>query len=187
MTPLTKGANVALTKEIPQLSGVVVGVDWDAGSERSLSDNLAMLTILCDAQGKAISQEHVVYFNQLVSSDLSTAQLEEAMGGDDEQVEIELDAVPDEIDRIVFVLYFNEGGTGRRTLGQLRHCVVRLLDLADGRQILQTVDLADGLGSETALRLGQLYRRAGEWKFKTLGLGYSSGLTGVAQEFGVAL
>ncbi len=187
MTPLTKGANVALTKEIPGLKGVVFGVDWDAGSERSLSENLSLLTVLCDAQGKAISQEHVVYFNQLVSADLSTAQLDEVMGSDDEQVEIELDAVPDEIERIVFVLYFNEGGTGRRTLGQLKKCVVRLLDLADGKPILQTVDLAEGLGSETALRLGQLYRRAGDWKFKALGLGYSSGLQGAAQEFGVRL
>ncbi|TWP38185.1 TerD family protein [Leekyejoonella antrihumi] len=187
MTPLRKGANVALTKEIPDLSGVVVGVDWDAGPERSLSDNLALLTILCDSSGKALSQEHVVYFNQLVSSDLSTAQLETAMGDDDEQVEIELGGVPPEVDSIVFVLYFNEGGTGRRTLGQLRHCVVHLTRLDTGAPILQTVDLADGLNAETAVRLGQIYRRAGDWKFKALGLGYSSGLTGLAKDFGVQL
>jgi len=187
VTPLSKGANVALTKEIPGLTGVVVGVDWDTGSERSLSDNLGLLTILCDSSGKALSQEHVVYFNQLVSSDLSTAQLEQAMGDDDEQVEIELDAVPPEVDSIVFALYFNEGGTGRRTLGQLRRCVVRLLRLDTGAPILTTVDLADGLGSETAVRLGQIYRRGGDWKFKALGLGYSSGLQGLAKDFGVQL
>ena len=83
---MAKGANVALTREVPGLKGVVVGVDWDAGAERFLHDSLTLLTVLCGSDRKAISQRHVVHFNQMVSADLSTGQVEQAMGGDDEQV-----------------------------------------------------------------------------------------------------
>ena len=87
---MAKGANVALTREVPGLKGVVVGVDWDAGAERFLHDSLTLLTVLCGSDRKALSQHHVVHFNQMVSADLSTGQVEQAMGGDDEQVEVDL-------------------------------------------------------------------------------------------------
>ena len=184
---LPKGANASLTKENPGLRGVVVGIDWDAGAERVLADALTLMAVLCDERGKAVSDEHVVYFNQLVSVDLSTAQLDQVLGEDDEQLEIDLGAVPSEVDRIVVIVYVNEGVTGRRTLGQLRRCTLRVLDLDGGAVLVQTVNLAAGLDSETAVALGQVYRRGEEWKFKALGAGYSTGLAGVAEDFGVSL
>ena len=50
--PMKRGANVALTQEIPSLTGVVLGVRWNAGSEQTLSDNLVAATILCNAQSQ---------------------------------------------------------------------------------------------------------------------------------------
>lgn len=184
---MAKGANVALTREVPGLKGVVVGVDWDAGAARFLHDSLTLLTVLCGSDRKALSQNHVVHFNQMVSADLSTGQVEQAMGGDDEQVEVDLAGVPDEVQRIVFVLYVNEGGGGRRTLGQLKRLVVRVLDLDSGNSLVSTDDLVPGLGGETALSLIELYRHSGEWKLRVLGAGYSDGLKGVARDFGVSL
>ncbi|WP_431843493.1 TerD family protein [Calidifontibacter indicus] len=184
---MAKGANVALTREVPGLKGVVVGVDWDAGAERFLHDSLTLLTVLCGSDRKALSQHHVVHFNQMVSADLSTGQVEQAMGGDDEQVEVDLAGVPDDVQRIVFVLYVNEGGGGRRTLGQLKRLVVRVLDLDSGNSLVSTDDLVPGLGGETALSLIELYRHSGEWKLRVLGAGYSDGLKGVARDFGVSL
>jgi tellurium resistance protein TerD len=32
---------------------------------------------------------------------------------------------------------------------------------------------------------GELYRNAGEWKFRAVGQGYASGLAGIAKDFGV--
>lgn len=184
---MAKGANIALQRELPDLRGVVFGVDWDSGGERVLDDNLALLTVLVGAGGMALSPEHVVHFNQLVSADLSTAQLQQALGSDDEQVEVELTQVPDEVERIVFVLYLSEGSGSSRNLGQLKHIVVRLLNLDGGASIISSVDLAEGLAGETALKLAELYRHTGQWKLRVLGMGYASGLAGVAKEFGVPL
>jgi tellurium resistance protein TerD len=184
---MKRGANVALTREIPGLSGVVLGVSWNAGSETALTDNLVFGAILCDTNNRALSDEHFVFFNQLSSPDLSVHQLEQALDGDQEQIEIDLGSVPQNVDRIVVVLYVNDGPAQHRTLGQLRSVTVRVLDLADNHELVRSEDLAPALSTETALALGEMYRHDGEWKFKVLGQGYSKGIAGIASDYGLVL
>lgn len=43
----------------------------------------------------------------------------------------------------------------------------------------------DGLGTETALVLCEVYRRDGSWKVRAVGQGYADGLAGLARDFGV--
>lgn len=185
--PMRRGANVALTREIPGLRGVVLGVRWNAGAETVLADNLVTATILCDEAGRALSDEHFVFFNQLVSPERSVHELEAALGGDNDQVEIDLVAVPPEIERILIAVYVNEGPGARRTLGQLRSCEVRVLDLADNRELVRSENLAAGLDGETALSLAELYRHAGDWKFRVLGEAYAAGIGALGRDHGLEL
>lgn len=187
MAEMKRGANVALTREIPGLKGVVVGVRWNAGAETALTDNLVLATILCDAGSRALSDEHFVFFNQLTSPDLSVQQLETALGDDQEQVEIHFESVPSEVQRIVFVVYVNDGPAQRRTLGQLRSCVLRVLNIDGNAELVRSEDFAKVLTGETALALGEVYHHQGDWKFKVLGQGYAKGITGVAADYGLTL
>jgi tellurium resistance protein TerD len=187
MAQMSRGANVALTREIPGLRSIVVGVSWNAGAERVLEENLVLATVLCDAASKALSPEHFVFFNQLASPDLTVSQLTEALGGDKEQVEIDLADVPAEVARIVVVLYLNEGTAQRRTLGQLRELSVLVRDGGDNRELVRSENLATVLSAETALVLGEVYRHGADWKFKVVGEGYASGIAGVASDYGLPL
>ncbi len=187
MAAMSRGANVALTREIPGLSRLVLGVSWNAGAERLLEDNLVLATVLCDARSRALSAEHFVFFNQLVSPDMSVSQLETALAGDKEQVEIDLPNVPPEVARIVIVVYLNEGTAQRRTLGQLREISVRVREAGSNRELVRSDDLAAALTGETALVLAEVYRHGGDWKFKVIGEGYASGIAGVASEYDVPL
>jgi tellurium resistance protein TerD len=187
---MQRGANVALTREVPGLKGVVLGVRWNAGAETALADNLVFAAILCGTDGRARTDEDFVFFNQLASPDLSVQQLESALDGDAEQIEIDLSAVPAGVDRVVAAVYINDGPAQRRTLGQLRSCVIRVLDLADNRELVRSEDLAPALSTETALVLGEIYRdrsTAGGWKFRVLGQGYAKGVAGIAADYGVPL
>ncbi len=184
---MKRGANASLTREVPGLKGLVVGVKWNVGSETALADNLTMATILCGADGRALSDQHFVFFNQLTSPDLSVQQLTEALGGDQEQIEIDLNSVPAQVDRIVVFVYVNDGPAQKRTLGQLRSCVVRVLNLDGNAELVRSEELSTGLQSETALALGEVYRHNGEWKFKVLGQGYSKGIAGIASDYGLTL
>ena len=187
MAEMKRGANVSLTREIPGLTGLVVGVRWNAGSETALADNMTMATILCGTDGRALSDQHFVFFNQLTTPELSVQQLEQALGGDQEQIEIDLNSVPAQVERIVVVVYVNDGPAQKRTLGQLRSCFVRVLNLNGNAELVRSEELASGLQAETALALGEVYRHGSEWKFKVLGQGYSKGIAGIASDYGLNL
>ena len=187
MAAMSRGANVALTREIPGLSGIVVGISWNTGAERVLEDNLVFATILCDTASKALSPEHFVFFNQLSSPDFSVTQLETALAGDKEQVEINLVDVPTDISRIVLAVYLNDGTAARRTLGQLRQLTVCVRHPADSRELVRSEDLAPALSSETAVVLAEVYRHGSDWKFKVVGEGYAGGIAGIAADYGLPL
>jgi tellurium resistance protein TerD len=185
--PMSRGANVALTREIPTLRQLVVGVSWNAGAERVLEENLVLAAVLCDASSKALSPEHFVFFNQLSTPDESVAQRETAMGGDKEQVEIDLPDVPADVARIVVVVYLNDGTAQRRTLGQLREMTVVVREAPSYRELVRSENLAPAFSNETAVVLGEIYRNGPDWKFKVLGDGYASGIAGIAADYGLPL
>jgi tellurium resistance protein TerD len=187
MAVMRRGANVALTREIPGLTGLVLGVRWNTGAEKALSDNLVVATILCDGNSKAISEQHFVFFNQLTEPSMSVHQLERMLGEDAEQVEVRFAAVPPEICRIVIVIYVNESHGLRRSLGQLREVGVRVLDVADNRELVRSENLATAVNAETAMSLGEVYRHNGGWKFRVIGEGYRTGIVGLASDYGVPL
>ena len=187
MAEMKRGANVALTREIPGLQSLVVGVTWNAGAERVLDDNLVLAAVLCGPDGRARSDQDFVFFNQITSADTSTQRLEQVLGGDNEQLEIALAAVPAGIERIVIVLYVNDGPAQRRTLGQLRSCVLRVLNAADNAELVRSEDLSRAFDAETAVALGEVYRNGPDWKFKVLGQGYAKGITGIASDYGIPL
>ena len=184
---MRRGANVSLSREVPGLRGVVLGASWDAGSEQALSDSLVLAAVLCDADARALSDEHFVFFNQLSSPDLSVSATEAALGEDKEQIEVDLAAVPATVARIVVVLYVNEGPARRRTLGQLRRCAVRVLNLDGNTELVRSEDFTPQLRTETAVALGEIYRHGAEWKFKVIGQGYATGIAGVAVDYGLTL
>ncbi|WP_100349230.1 TerD family protein [Luteimicrobium subarcticum] len=184
---MVRGANIALTKELPDLARLALGVSWDAGADDALVENLVLAAILCDADGRATSPDDFVFFNQAVSTDLSVAEVESALGDDAEQIEVDLAAVPAAVARVVVVLYVNEGSPRRRTLGQLRECRVRLLDASSSTQVVASENLAPAFQHETAVVLGEVYRHRDDWKFKVVGQGYSSGIVGVAEQYGLPL
>jgi tellurium resistance protein TerD len=187
MAEMKRGANVALTQEIPGLKALVLGISWNAGAERVLDESLVFAAILCGRDGRARSDQDFVFFNQLSSPEQSVHQLEQALGSDREQIVVELAGVPADVERIAVVLYVNENPAQRRTLGQLRSCVIRVLDAADNRELVRSEELASAFSAETAVALGEIYRHPTGWKFKVLGQGYSKGIAGIAADYGIPL
>ncbi len=184
---MRRGANVSLTREIPGLTGLVLGMSWTAGAERALADNLVFAAILCGPDGRARDDRDFVFFNQLATPEESVRERDEALGPDAEQIEIDLATVPPGVERIVAVLYVNEGPAQRRTLGQLRSCVLRVLNRDGNAELVRSEDLARSFDAETAVALGEVYRHDGGWKFKVLGQGYARGVNAVAADYGVPL
>jgi tellurium resistance protein TerD len=185
---LSKGGNVSLSKEAPGLTAVVVGLGWDVRSTTGTDFDLDASALLVDANGKVVSDQHFVFFNNLKSPEGSVEHTGDNLTGegegDDEQIKVNLASVPAEVDKIVFPVSIHEGESRQQSFGQVRNAFIRVMNQAGGAELAR-YDLSEDASTETAMVFGELYRNAAEWKFRAVGQGYASGLRGIAQDFGV--
>jgi tellurium resistance protein TerD len=187
---LTKGGNVSLTKQAPGLTAVTVGLGWDARTTDGQDFDLDASAIGCGVNGKALSDQHFVFFNNLTSPDGSIQHTGDNLTGegegDDEQIKVNLASAPAELDKIVFPVSIYNAESGGQSFGQVRNAFIRVVDQA-GNAELTRYDLSEDASTETAMIFGELYRSGAEWKFRAVGQGYSSGLAGIARDYGVTV
>ncbi|GHF25750.1 chemical-damaging agent resistance protein C [Streptomyces mashuensis] len=185
---LAKGGNVSLSKEVPGLTAVTVGLGWDVRTTTGADYDLDASALLCDTAGKVVSDQHFVFFNNLRSPEGSVVHSGDNLtgggDGDDEQIQVNLATVPAEVAKVVFPVSIYEAEQRGQSFGQVRNAFIRVVNQADGREIAR-YDLTEDASTETAMVFGELYRHGAEWKFRAIGQGYASGLRGIAQDFGV--
>ncbi|MCX4906624.1 MULTISPECIES: TerD family protein [unclassified Streptomyces] len=185
---LSKGGNVSLTKEAPGLTAVTVGLGWDVRSTTGTDFDLDASAIAVNPAGKVYSDAHFVFFNNKQTPDqtiVHTGDNRTGEGaGDDEAINVNLAGLPADVDKIVFPVSIYDAETRSQNFGQVRNAYIRIVNQAGGTEIAR-YDLSEDAATETAMVFGELYRNGAEWKFRAVGQGYASGLTGIAQDFGV--
>ncbi|WP_030620439.1 TerD family protein [Streptomyces sclerotialus] len=185
---LAKGGNVSLSKEAPGLTAVVIGLGWDVRTTTGTDHDLDASALLCGESGKVVSDQHFVFYNNLKSPDGSVEHTGDNLTGegegDDEQIKVDLAAVPADVARVVFPVSIHDAEARAQNFGQVRNAYIRVVNQADGQEIAR-YDLSEDAATETAMVFGELYRHGGEWKFRAVGQGYASGLAGIATDYGV--
>ncbi|WP_159072898.1 TerD family protein [Streptomyces sp. NRRL F-6676] len=169
---MLKGANVpvptaALRIELGRRSGPGVP-DADAS---------ALLLV----SGRVRTDADFVFYNQPThSSGAVRHEGRRTTGGEvTDTLLVDLARVESAIDRIVLAASADGG-----TFGQVPGLYIRVLDTRSGEEVARFDATAT---VETAFVLGELYRRQGAWKFRAVGQGYSSGLEGLATDFGITV
>jgi len=179
---LARGSNASLSDLIPMLGTVVVGFGWRVISGHGPATELVPSAVVCNAEGHALSDEHLVFFNQLATPDGAVHYVE----GDEEQIEVDFAAIPEEVARIVFVVYVDPDLRQPGNFGAVRRAYVRLCDRS-GVEVVR-YDIEDSTDvAVTAMIFAEIYRHKGTWKVRAIGQGYKTGLKGVAADFGVAI
>lgn len=194
---LNKGGNLSLTKAEPGLTQVTVGLGWDVRTTAGEAFDLDASAFLVGSNGKVRSDADFVFYNQqgdVTLADGLTADPEKASvqhggdnrtgegDGDDETIDIYLNRVPADVDRIIIVASIHSPADA--TFGQIRNAYMRTVNSDNDNEIAR-YDLAEDYSQETALVFGEVYRKDGGWSFKAVGQGYNNGLRGVALDFDV--
>ncbi|HEX8094249.1 TerD family protein, partial [Jatrophihabitans sp.] len=104
--------------------------------------------------------------------------------GDDEVVVVHLTKLPTDATKISFAVTIHDADSRRQNFGMVSNAFIRVVNDAGGTEIAR-FDLSEDASTETAMIFGELYRHAGDWKFRAVGQGYSSGLAGIARDYGV--
>ncbi|MBB1244879.1 TerD family protein [Streptomyces durbertensis] len=173
---MTKGSNIQL-----YASAVRAVLRWSEGPGVPDVDASALLLGPGD---RVRGDADFVFYNQprhpsgLVRHLAKTREPE----GLADTVEADLAGLDASVERVLLTASA-DGGTFAQVPGGLR----LLLRDAAGGETIALFDMEPETGEETALICGELYRRGDGWKFRALGQGYTSGLVGLATEYGVSV
>ncbi|KIR02810.1 Tellurium resistance protein TerD [Lachnospiraceae bacterium TWA4] len=182
---LQKGQKVSLTKESPGLTNVVVGLGWDA-AESSSKGLLSSLfgkkpaTIDCDASAllliddRLVGTEDLVYFGNLKHKSGTVKHMGDnltgAGDGDDEQILVDLSKIPEQYNKVVFVVNIYQAVKKGQHFGMIKNAYIHLVDGATNKEMCR-YNLTEDYSGMTAMIVGEIYRHGNEWKFSAIGQG----------------
>ncbi|MGQ9659679.1 MAG: TerD family protein [Thermochromatium sp.] len=174
---LQKGQKISLDKEAGGgLTRIIMGLGWDpiqsgkggllrglfgGGSEHI---DLDASCLLFDESGNLVD---TVWFRQLTSRDGSVHHTGDNLTGegegDDEQIRVDLAAVPANVKSLVFTVNNYTG----QDFSRVANAYCRLLNGANNSEIAR-YDLSCQ-GGHSAMIMAKVYRHNGEWKMHAIG------------------
>jgi stress response protein SCP2 len=163
VTALARGANAPL-------AGPVLALDVTGARPGSVD----LLVLQLGADRTVRSDADLVFFNQPVSPEGAVR----LAGGD--RVHVDTTALPDEVQSLAVAVALDEGAPG--SLRDVAGLGVRVADGGGGH-----VALAEGLTTERAAVLVEVYRRGGAWKLRCVSAGWTEGLAALVREHGVVV
>ena len=188
---LAKGQKISLTKESTGLRNVKIGLGWDAVKKgffsRKKDIDCDASVIILGADGKLKSNEDIVYYGNLCHKSGSIkSQGDNRTGageGDDEQILIVLDSVPEEYEKLEFVVTIYEAKERQQNFGLINNAYIRVIDADKNIEICRFA-LTDDYSGMTAMIFGEMYRHNNEWKFNAIGQGtWDGSISEMAKRF----
>ncbi|MBK8536412.1 MAG: TerD family protein [Candidatus Competibacteraceae bacterium] len=173
---LQPGQNIAITRHSPPPTAVEITLAWEPVTTPLAIDSSAFAL---SAQGKVRGDGDFIFYNQLA---LAGGGLQRASDG--RSFTITFAQLPASIERIVIALTIDQGQRRGQSFGQLSQVRAEIRD-AGSKATLAVFPLPTRMMAETALIVGELYRRNDEWKFRAVGQGFVGGLGPLARQYGV--
>lgn len=186
---LKKGQKISLTKEDAGLSKIMVGLGWDpvehkgkglfgslfGGSTPNVDCDASVFAL--DENDKIRNKENIIYFGNLSHKSGSIRHMGDNLtgdgDGDDEQIMVELSKIPNEINKLVFVVNIYNCVKRKQHFGMIKNAFIRIVNLSNNKELVR-YNLSDDYSGKTSLFVGEIYNHNGEWKFGATGEGDTS-------------
>ena len=199
---LKKGQGVSLKKNEYDLSKVTIGLGWDVNEEKTGGGLIGFLSkkpkeydldvaaFLLGENGKVndlgpvengsptLKNSDVIFFNNLkhfsghiwLTGDNRTGHGD----GDDEQIIVNLNALPVKYNRVVFVVQIYAGKENNQNFSKVHNAYIRAVD-AKGSEMARFDLSGDATYANfCSITFAELIREAGGWKFSALGTPHES-------------
>ncbi|GGX21289.1 hypothetical protein GCM10010321_39610 [Streptomyces chartreusis] len=155
-----------------------VELGWGSGPGVPDADASALLLV----GGKVRSDADFIFYNQPAHSSGAVRHegKRDAGGQVTDSIHVDLARVEPAIETVILAASADGGSFGR-----VPGLYIEVKDAAQGT-VVARFD-STGADVETAFVLGEFYRRQGAWKFRAVGQGYSSGLEGLATDYGITV
>lgn len=181
---LKKGGSINLTKANPQLSKIYIGLGWELLSQ-SLDLDASMFVL--GQNGKLLSEQHFIFYNNLRTPDGSVAhQGDNRSGvgeGDDELILANLKQIQPEANEILVYVTIHDAAARAHHFGKLKDAYIRVFDV-ERKQEIAVFDLDADASYATEVLFGKLKRSdRTNWEFIAIGEGSNVGLQGLVDRY----
>lgn len=185
---LTKGARVDLTKGTG-LKEAMIGLGWDTNRYQGSADfDLDLVIFMCDANKRCIDEKHMIFYGNLEDPEQSVKHSGDnrtGVGdGDDETAFIKFANIPASVENIVIAVTIYEAKTNNQNFGLVDNSFIHMVNTENNEEILR-YDLGEDFSIQTSVIFAEIYKSAGEWKFKAVGEGYEKELADLCREYGI--
>lgn len=185
---LSKGAKVNLSKEAPGLKKIMFGLGWDCNKYSGGDDfDLDASCFLVNAMGRTTADGFIFYNNLVGPNKCVIHQGDNRTGegeGDDEQIYIDLDLIPENIEKIAITVTIDAADQRHQNFGMVSNAYCRLVNTETDKEEIR-FNLGEDFSVETAIVVGEVYRHNGDWKFNAVGQGFSGGLLALCRNYGL--
>lgn len=180
---LKKNQLFDLTKRNPGLKVVKAGLGWDVASSSNEDFDLDVIGLLLNKNNKLTDISEVCYYNNLntYGCSLSKDNRNGKGEGDDETITVDLAKVPNDIEKIVFVVNIYEAKERRQNFGMVDNSYIRLLNGNDNDKELCRFILSENSSLNQSVIFAEVYRNGSEWEFRTIGEGKDADLNEIIQ------
>lgn len=186
---IAKGEYIDLIEKIPTLKRILVGAGWSqkALEERRVDVDLSLF--LCDKTDTTRIDEDFIFYNNPKACDGAVHHMSDsrtgAGAGDDENVFIDLNGVPFDIIKIVFVFSIYDPEITGQHFGLIKNLYIRFVNKDDGEEIFRyKLDEKDYQGGN-AIVAGMLIREGPKWIFEASATPSNGGLAKFATDYGI--
>lgn len=181
---LKKGQKINLVKsDGRKLTKLMVGLGWDAVEQpQGFFSRIfnGKIDIDCDASvflcqgGKFVDSDDLVYFGNLEHHSHAVKHMGDNLTGegegDDEQIFVDLNKLPNEYDKLIFVVNVYKGMEREQHFGMIKRAFIRVVDSETNEELCR-FNLTEDYSGMLSMIAGEVYKRGDEWKFNAIGNG----------------
>lgn len=181
---LKKGQKINLVKsDGRKLTKLMVGLGWDAVEQpQGFFSRIfnGKIDIDCDASvflcqgGKFVDNDDLVYFGNLEHHSHAVKHMGDNLTGegegDDEEIFVDLNKLPNEYDKLIFVVNVYKGMEREQHFGMIKRAFIRVVDTETNEELCR-FNLTEDYSGMLSMIAGEVYKRGDEWKFNAIGNG----------------
>ena len=187
---IVKGGDVNLTEKDPTMSKLLVGVGWDLNAFDVDTLDLDLCCFLIDKNNQTRVDEDFVFYNNMSASDGAVVHngdnITGAGDGDDETISIDINGLPFDVIKVVFIISIYKGAEKEQAMSSVRNAYIRLINSDNSQELLRYKLNQDVFGSsETAMLVASLNREGPKWHFEAVGSFPEGGIEKIATDYGI--
>lgn len=167
---------------------IYLQIHWKIKAGISIEADIDASIFLIGANEKVRKDQDLIFHNNGIDKDKSVVHIRsEGSEHNTEGFIIHLNKLPKAIQKLVCCLTIHGWEHHHHNLKDVLESIsTRLIERApSNNNILTQYQLTGDIQNETALMLGEIYRRHQGWKFRAMGQGFVGGLRSLAEHFGV--